>query len=312
MAEYIKLAIGDKIEQCFLLKSLKDSPRCIATFSNKTGEMNGKFSDTLNTSELHSLVGGAVKVVAIVKPEKDLVPYLYVKSIRKAEKGEYKSSELFNGLSEEKVQEYVGMIKTAIRQVKHPGYKALLEALLEDTALKRLSQMPASLDYYGKYRGGALAGAALITQMCKDVGVEYVTHTNQLHQGNIDWSLLLSGALLCTYGVINYLTPEAPFRKTPAGVDRGYTSVLQSMIERKVLVDQISLSEEELSRLLNVICCSISARTNVRATSKEGIILRHCLAMYAEIDMLDQALEETEEKEEGYTYIPSLKRYVAS
>ena len=312
MAEFLKVAIGDKIESYFQLKSLEEKGSgLIAVFSDKTGEIGGIIPDNIASSELTSLIGGAVKVRAIVKPGKELVPYLYVKNIRKAEKGEYKAADLFNGLCEEKITEYVGLIKAAIQQVKHPGYRVLLEACLDDTTLQRLSQMPASLNYYGKYRGGALAGAALITKMCKDIGVEYVTHTNKLHQGNIDWSLLLSGSLLCTYGVLNYLTPDVPFRKTTAGVDRGYTSVLQSLIERKVFMEQIPLSEEEISRLLNVICCSVSSRTNVRATSKEGIILRHCLAMYAEIDMLDQALDETE-TEEGYTYIPSLNRYVAS
>lgn len=307
------IVIGEKLENAyFVLKSLhlKDG-EYIATFADKTGETEGRIREELVTDDIKSSVKGAVKITAIAKPGKELAPLLQVKKIAYAKPGEYKSSELFDGLSEEKISEYKEIIRMCQSYVHHDGYKKLLAIVLTEENLNKLSVMPATLNYYGIYKGGALAGAALISRMVLDTGTDYVKYCNGLHQQNIDWSLLLTASLLNTFGVLQYLTPEAPFRKTQTGVDRGYPSVLQSMLERIVISNGIPLREEELSKLINVITCSVASRTGVKATTKEGILLRHTLALYAELDMLDYGISEYEPETEGETYFfnSKLHRY---
>lgn len=309
-----ELMIGDKVTTTLVLVSIRECTDALSCeFKDSTGIITGTVSN-MDMLSLKSQIGGAVKVTAVVKPGENRKPMLSIKNICVADKSEYRCSELFDGLSKEKIAEYMNIIHTIQRHIKHPGYKALVEAALNDVNLEKLSQMPATLGYYGRYRGGALAGAACIAEMVKQVGCTYVTHYNGLHAGNIDWSLLLTASLLNTLGVINYITPEPPFNKTPVGIERGYVSVLQSIIEKTIYSNNLDISDLDVSRLLNTIGCSVSKRTAVRATSKEGILLRHALSMYAELDMFDFGLSEMVPEEDesgtGYVYNPSLNRYV--
>jgi len=311
-----ELIIGEKVGLIAILKSMSECQNgtyaCV--LSDKTGTIDATVGAGIDVSSVRNQVNGAVKVSAIVKPGQNRKPTLNIKTISIADKSEYKSSDLFDGLSEEKIAEYTSLIKSLQRHIKHPGYAKLVACALNDITLQKLSQMPASLGFYGTYKGGALAGAALIAEMVKQVGCTYVTHYNGMHQGNIDWSLLLTAALLNTFGVIKYITPESPFQKTPIGMERGYLSVLQSMIEQVIYQNQIELDELAIAKLCNVIGCAMSKRTAVRATSKEGILLRHTVSMYGELDMFDYGSSElTEEEygENGYFYSKTLNRYVA-
>ena len=301
------LVIGEKISGIFVcLNSLTErgDGMYAAVFSDISGKICGVIRKELVTDVIKAAVKGVVCISAIVKPGNERVRVLSVKEITLAEKGSYKSSDIFDGLSEEKVIEYMQIIEMAKNNVKHEGYRKLLDVALDDLTLKRLAELPATLSYYGTYKGGALAGASLITLMCKDCGLEYVTHFNGLHHGTLNWSLLLTGALLSTYGAINYITPVEPFTKTPIGVDRGYCSILQSMIEKICITHDIPLTDVELSRLLNVLTCAVAKHTSVKATTKEGILLRHCLSLYAEL--------EKEDSEESYFYAKNLNRYISA
>lgn len=308
-----EITIGQKLEeQCFVLKSIRPQNGFYQlVLADKTSEVDAMAREDLISTEIKSFLKGVVKVTAIAKPGNENLPLLQVKAIAKAEPKEYESSELFDGLSEEKIAEYKKIIRQLQVYVHHEGFKKLLSLTLTDEVLDRLATMPATLNYHGTYKGGALASAALISLMVKDAGVEYVEHFNGLHQRNIDWALLLTASLLNTYGVLNYITPEAPFRKTQIGVDRGYSSVLQSMLERMIIKHDLPITEEELSKLLNIITCSVSFKTGIKATTKEGILLRHSLALYAELDMLDLGISEFEPESEDETYFfnSKLRRY---
>lgn len=308
-----ELMIGSKVNVILALVSIKECAdnTLFCELKDKTGTISGSIRDNTVFESLRAQVGAAVKITGIVKPGDNRKPMLSIKTICAADKSEYRSSDLFDGLSKEKIEEYKALISNLKRHIKHPGYRCLVDAALDDTTLEKLSQLPATLGYYGRYRGGALAGSAVVAEMVKQTGCTYVTHYNGLHAGNIDWSLLLTAALLNTLGVINYITPEAPFSKTPVGIERGYISVLQSMIEKTVLINNIEISDLDVSRLLNTIGCSVSKRTAVRATSKEGILLRHVLAMYAELDMFDYGLNEIQPEEgSDYVYSNQLNRYI--
>lgn len=315
MAMLKDIVIAEKVsDMCVCLKRLSEKDGVYhAVFSDVTTSVDGLIRSDLVTDEIKSCVGGAVKLSAVVKPGAGREPIFNVKQIKKANQSEYKSSDLFDGLSEEKIAEYISIIKQSMNQVKHEGFRRLLEVSLTDETLEKLSHMPATLAYYGRYKGGALAGAAVITKMVKDCGIDYVMHFNALHQGNVNWSLLLTASLLNTLGVLNYITPEVPFSKTAVGIERGYCSVLQSMLEKLVYQHNVPVSDVDLSRLLNVINCAVAQKTSVKATSKEGILLRHVLAMYAELDMLDFGINEHEKEteEETHFYNAALRRYTA-
>jgi hypothetical protein len=311
-----EMIIGEKLDNCFLVMCgiLESNEGYTLNLKDKSGEIHGLLRKELFSPELKGYVGGVVKLSAVVKPSKGRVPELNIKSIEIADTSEYNPLDLFEGLSKEKIDEYVTILRICTSQIKHPGYKQLAETLLTEENLQKLASVPASLAYYGRYKGGALAGAANITIMARDVGIEYVKHFNGLNTRTIDWSLILTASVLNTIGVLSYITPIEPFKKSPLGVEKGYVGCTQSLIERTVLQNDIPLTELEVARLLNVLTSAVALKTCVKATTKEGIILRHVVALYAELDMLDfgVATHEKEEEDEPYFYSPSLKRYISS
>ena len=310
------LIIGTKVrDNCFVLKrmDLTKDDQYMVVLSDKSGKLDAVCNKELVTNEIKALVTSAVKITGVIMPGQERKPVLNIKEISKASSDEYKPSDLFDGLSEEKIEEYFTLISEIKGYVKHEGFRALLDLALSEETLSKLSVMPATLGYYGRYRGGALAAPAVVSVMCRDIGCEYVIHNNALHQKNIDWSLLLTSSLLITYGVLNFITPMEPFSRTQIGVDRGYCSILQSMIEKLIYTNELPITEEELSRLLNIIGCSVANKTGIVATSKEGIILRKTLALYAELDMLDMGSSEHEKssEDETYYYDQKLRRYIS-
>jgi len=309
-----ELLFGDNLTLIVRLKSIKECPdgtyACV--LSDKSGEIDGCIRCNFDVNEIKSQINGAVKVSAVVRSGAERKKVLSIKEISIPEKSEYKNSDLYDGLSEEKISEYISLIRNLQRHIKHPGYLKLVMCALTDATLEKLSQMPATVNYHGKYKGGALASTAVVTEMIKNVGCTYVTHYNGLHQGNINWSLVLTASLLQAIGVIDYITPEPPFVKTPSGMERGYMSVLQSTIDRIVFKNNIEIEDLDLAKLLNVLGCAMTAKTAVKATSKEGILLRHMVALYGELDSLDYGIaEETDEHRDRYFYSQPLHRYIS-
>lgn len=300
-----KLVIGEKIEgKVVILKSLKNQS---CEITDKSGVVvNGHIIPPTD----EGLVGKAVTITAVVKPGQNRQPFLNIKKIALAEKSEYKPSELFDGLSKEVIDNYKKTITSAITAIKNPQLKALVEKCLTEENLQMMQIRPATLSKHGVYSGGALAATAIVTMFTRDIGVRYVTNANGLVEQKVDWSLLLSGALLHCLGSIEYYTDEEPFEKTEKGVYLGYHSCLQTMLLKAS--EDIEIADETLYKLFNII--QSACGKGVRATSKEGIILRHCINMYSEMDAFDYGVAEKnvpyEEGERSYYYDQSMNRFI--
>ena len=304
--------IGDRLNGIYCLKSL--SPRAgkdgsySAVFSDKSGELSASISAERFSKGLSELVGGPVHIDAVVIDGEDMKPELVIKTITPAQKDEYKPSDIFEGLSNEKIADYVAAIHKNEKWIKTDSYRQLCEAALSDITLERLSKMPATLSRHGRYQGGALAAAATVSSMAIHVGTQYITMNNGLYPSPIDWSLVITSSLLHSYGVLEYITPEPPYRKTVAGLNRGYMSTLQHSIEAV----SCNVSDVDMSRLINTLACSVVSKTAVRSTSKEGMLLRHVLALYSDMDLLDGGVAGHEAEDgETYYYDRNLKAEIA-
>ena len=306
------IMIGDRFNNhIFCLKEVKEMPDGSANviFSDKTGEITGTISPEKYLPLYKEWQNNATKVVGVATDTAGMKAQILVRGLALAEASEYNANELFIGLSKDTIDEYIGMIRKTIGYVKHPGFHSLLDVALDDVTL------PATLNRFGKYAGGALAEAALVSEMCLRACLAYVSHGNGLYSGGMDWSLLLTGALLSSYGNIRYLT-DMPWKRTPAGVQRGYMSILQSSIEKLVITHNIALDELDIARLLNILAASVSFKTEVKSTGKEGIALRHIMHVYQEMDMLDCGVEEykeenAEEERESYFYNREIRSFVS-
>lgn len=311
-----KLVIGERIvDEPFCLKFLRkeaDGSYAIV-LSDKTGEIAGMISIERFSDSFFDLVGSAVAVTAVIIDGINMQPIVRVKSMRSCEKEEFSQCDLFIGLSAEKRAEYIKMIRKNIAYVQHEGYKRILDCALDDRALKRLGELPATLSKYGRYGGGALAATAMVSSFCIQIGGTYCRHVNGLYTGMINWSLLLTGSLLAYYGNLQYVT-DMPWKKTLEGVNLGYASMLQLAVLEVIQINHITVTKLEISNLFNILQAAMAGRTEVRSTCKEGAILRHAVSAYHDIDMIDAVLADFCEDDNdglGYIYNEKLHYYVA-
>ena len=309
MLEISKIVIGDKVSDgVYCLKSIdKASDNYNVVLKDKTGELLCELARERFNDNLTALVGGAVKTTFVVKNGMNTEPLGVIKSIEKAEEGTYKSSDLFDSLSEEKIVFYKNTIKECISYIQREDLKTLVAKIIDEQMLSQLSKMPATLAYHGVYGGGALAATATITRMVMQTPFQYLKMQNGLYHPVLDWDVLIASSLLMYCGIPDYYTNTQPFRKTPIGVERGYLSVLQ----RKVELSNDSVDEMTLARILNILSSSAPFKSGVKATSSEGTILRKCSEMYEELDKLDAGREGYEaEGDETYFYDAKLRRNI--
>lgn len=304
--------IGMKAEGQPCVLSALNVASATAVLSDKSGDINAQISVN---DDLSAMKGKAVIVSGVVVIGKNRRPLMKITDISLAKAGEYKPSELFAGLSEEKITQYKQLMLNNIRHIQHEGYRQLIGCLLNDVTVAKLASLPATISSYGRYRGGALASAAVVSEIAVQSGCVYVRQCNGMYSNGIDWSLVITGALLHTYGMITYCTSEEPFTKTDVGVNRGYVSCLQSLIERSIWEYNIPLTEVEVGKLLNVIAVStgqVSQKTGLCSTSKESLLLVHALGLYRDLDTLDFGLSEEEISDKGYFFDKKTsRRYIA-
>ncbi len=312
---YIKdIAIGDKLTDCiFVLKKLVKTTKgdYSAVLADKTDTIPAVMAAERFERSMPDMVGGAVCLNGVVLNGTDMAPYVKIKSMTKAKAGSFKTSDLFQGLSEKRIAEYKGAIRDTISHIPNEACKLLCEKALSDEVLDTLSRMPASIGFHGRYSGGALATAATVSKMAIQAGVQYQNWNNGLYGTALNWSVLVTASLLHTLAVKEYFAHEQPWNKTEIGMNRGYFSLLQSDIEAVIHENSIQLDERLLSCILNVLGCAVSMKTSVKATCPEGILFRHTLMAYEDLDMLaeETANHEAEDGEEGF-YSSRSKRYV--
>ena len=274
---------------------------------DKSGEVPGTISSERWVDKYSDLIGGAVTVNAVVTVGADNGPLVKVKSLAKAADGAYKPSDLFDGLSPEKIKEYKATIKGLTARIPSKAMRSLVDSVLTDKTLNRLSVMPASLAYHGKYLGGALAATASVATIATKSAVAFVKQSNGIYDLSFDWSILCTAALLHTAAIPEFYTGVQPFKMTEKGVQRGYMSLLQEKITKVVAEKKIPVTDEQVSKLLNVLECSVPRKTGIKATCPEGKALRICLQFYEEMDMTASALSEHEFAEgEDYAYLRRL------
>ena len=86
-----------------------------------------------------------------------------------------------------------------------------------------------------------------------------------------------------------------PFKKTNKCILSGYNSVLQDKLTRIIYENGIELSDEDWDELKHILISSSFERTGVKSVSKEGSGLRHILALYADVVLIDT--DEMDEQE---------------
>lgn len=289
---------------------LKSMCRCkdgyALVLSDSSGEVHALLPEECYSPDLQALVGGAIIFNGAVLNGKNGTHYVKVKMIEPAGAGTFNPSDLFDGLTQEKVAEFKADILLLIAKTPGATNRMLLNAMLSEDVLDRLATYPATTSKHAMYRGGALVATCVVARIAMQMGAAYQCHTG-LYQTELDWGLTMTGALLHSVAVLEYLEPEAPWHRTDVGVDRGYFSLLQSRIEKAIREQNIPFEEERLARLLNMLAASVQMRTEMKASSKEGVLLRYALSTYKELDILTA---ETAEEKDGSYYNKKMRRFI--
>ena len=307
-----KIAIGDKIEgSCFCLKSLRQSGQdYYAVLSDSTGEIPCLLPKERYSDAMSSLVGKAVVIDGVALNGKNMTVYIKLRSVEEAPKGSFHPTEVFGGLDDTHIQMFRESILDATGRIPDTSIKALCAAVLNEERLTLLSVLPASLSMHGKYRGGALSATAVVPRICMQTGVQYQKWGTGLYDSPLDWSVLICAALLHAAAIPKYYTPE-PFQKTAIASSVGYLPLLTGVIDETIKANGIPVSERAYCLILNAIASAVPMRTGLKAASREGVILRHSLLLYEELDQIDAGIQEHETQEgEEYFFDPSMRRYI--
>lgn len=306
------LVVGENLtDQLFLIKQIgevKDG-KLRLILSDKTGECAADIGQSLITPELMKMEGQAINVSAVIMLN-GLKPLIAVLKWEPA--GDFRPVELYNGITPEKAEEYKKDIRSLIGIIKHTGYHLLVEKALTEETLDKMASLPVTISQYGRYAGASLVATDVVTRMIAGSMASYCHRANGLNTKEPAWSVLIAASLLQHLGRQYYFDEQVPFKRSPRGVALSYFSTLQMAIEKVISTNEVPLSDQEVANLLNILNVAVSNRTDVKAISKEGAILRHMITLYGECDAMDWE-EATHEKKDGegeYYWSNNLKRWV--
>ena len=294
----------------FLIKESYESNGTIyAILSDRSGFIDAsvKKSNTDAAQVLLKNSGGIVLVsgpVLIKNTDAGNVPEVRVRECIVAES--FFPEEVYDGISEETAKKHIDEICHVMGMVQHAGYRQLLESCLTQDVLLKLAVYPATHDYYGKYRGGALVATCAITGIVGNCCTSYMKRGNGLTTTELNWDLLMTAALLHQYGKLIFFEESDPFKKSVAGLAMNYYPSLQSIIEKTVFQNNIPINELDMALLLNVLNVATSNKTGARAVTAEGIVLRHICHMYGELEYY-QWVSANMEQEDDVPYIYNIR-----
>lgn len=300
-SKYIKdLVIGETcINETFCLRKIYKQQDEIQYFNltDNSGEI-GAYCSVNAIGATKFAEGMAVIVSGTVKAENG-------KKILSIE-----SIDLCTDLSKEKILECKKGIRTLMTKISHTGYRRLLEVCLSDVVLDRMAQLPATLSGYGKYNGATLVATNTVSHMALTTMTAYSNRC--IATIPPAWNALTTASLLFLYGNIKYFDSVPPYHKTKMGVMMGYTALLQGMLQDAIHEHNIEISDDDFATLMNILKVTTEDKTAVRATSREGAVLRHTLSLYMDCDLFDWDVTNHEKSDtnEQYFYSSTLKTYI--
>jgi len=303
------LVVGESVSDVFILTALSEDKNgdYSITLSDRTGTINGLLPKNCFSRGMETFVDAPVMFCGIVT-NMGKSPYLKCRSLAIATS--YKMSELMGGLSSAKKEEYIAIIRSIQEYIKNPHYKSLVDACLTDEVLNSLAALPATLASYGRYAGGALASCAIVADMAVYVGKIYGKLGNGIYTRDFQWSLLLTAALLHTFGNIKYIANGVPFRKTDVGNSMGLLAILQHSLQEICVSKGLEITNEEFADLINTLHASIYYTSSIKAVNKEGVMLRHIISLYNECDVFDCEVANADFSESKTAWSGKLQRSI--
>lgn len=288
----------------------------ILTLQDKSGTIEGFLPSDRVKEEYSRFLNSVVRVNGFVL--KNEVLFIKIDSLAQCQSGEYESKYFTLGLDAGKRKTFVALIKREIAEVKGEGYRSLLDAVFTDETLEKMGAYPENLKNFGNYHGGLLVTTATLWHLVRNIANSYSICANGIYtQKEINTDLLYSAALLHGVGRLIEYT-EFPYKKSTCGKLQGTVGCLQSYLGR-VLKDNpdVKITEEEQMDLMSTIIPAIDSHSQVKAVSKEAIMLQQAFYMYKLCDERDKVVFDYQGEEDIFfawqlnAYVKNTKREVA-
>lgn len=272
-------------EEHFKLQG-KEFAGYILTLQDKSGSIEGFLPKEKAKEEYVSLLNTVIKVSGIVLKTENI--FIKLDNIFPCAPGEYESKYFTLGLDATKRKTFISLLKREIDEVKNPEYNALLKAVFSDEVIEKMASYPASLKSFCNYHGGLLVSTAALWHLCYNIANSYKVCTNGIYTDtNIDTDLLYTAALLHGVGRLKEYT-AFPYKKSKEGKLQGTVATLQAYLFNVCKENNIPLSKDDEIALMSTIIPAIDSRSQVKATTKESIILQQALNMFRLCDERDK------------------------
>jgi 3'-5' exoribonuclease len=122
--------------------------------------------------------------------------------------------------------EMFGELRALVAGMRNPHLRGLLEAFLNDEPLARMYRTaPAAKHVHHAYLGGLIEHVLSVCRLC---------HLTASHYGNVDYELLLTGAILHDVGKAAELTYERSFGYSTEGQLLGHIVIGLRLLNEKV------------------------------------------------------------------------------
>jgi 3'-5' exoribonuclease len=117
-------------------------------------------------------------------------------------------------------------LRALVAGMRNPHLRALLEAFLNDEPLARMYRTaPAAKHVHHAYLGGLIEHVLSVCRLC---------HLTALHFGNVDYELLLTGAVLHDVGKVAELTYDRSFGYSTEGQLLGHIIIGLRLLHEKL------------------------------------------------------------------------------
>lgn len=193
--------------------------------ADRTGELDAKMWDNVNNDVLNEFDrDDFVKVKGIIQVFHNK-PQLTIHKVRRMDESEIQFADYFPS-SKRDGDEMWRELRGIVAGMSNPHLKGLLEAVLDDEEIARRYRLaPAAKQIHHAFLGGLLEHVLSVCGMAKSAAAHYA---------NIDYDLLITGAILHDIGKIYELNYERGFSYSNEGQLIGHISIAVRMIGEKL------------------------------------------------------------------------------
>lgn len=277
----------------------------ILDLQDKKGSVSGFLPEAAFSPEYNNLTNSVIAVSGVVLMNNEA--YIKVDALMKVETGNYDPKDFMIGLSEKQRKLYINLLEREIDHVQG-NYRSLLNAIFTQDVVKSMSDRPASLKNFANYHGGLLAATVSVNHLCRQIATAYSQMNNQLYSLGIDGNLLETASLLWGIGKLKEWT-QFPFKKSDEGKLLGTVGCFQKYITEKCALPAVTVTPDERDVLISAVIPTIDGRNQVKAVSKEALILQQAMMLYKSCDEYDKAVS-LYDGDEDIFYSWPLKAYI--